>query len=136
LYAENRGQVSLILLGNTIYIGVGSVLSIDDMWISTSSQAFKVGMWFILCLSLEYLLTLRPCFWCWKHCSSVYSRIVFRSSVEYHFEGRIQLSCSVQFPRVVVRIFWHLRRVEENLAKCPATILLVFVGFANVSLIR
>jgi hypothetical protein len=54
-------------------------------------------VWFTLCLSLEYLLTPHPFFWCWNHCSSVYFRIVFRSCVEYHFQGRMQLSCSVQF---------------------------------------
>jgi hypothetical protein len=34
---------------------VNSVLSIDNLWMSTSSLAFKIGVWFILCLSLEYL---------------------------------------------------------------------------------
>jgi hypothetical protein len=92
-------QWSLISLGIATSMGVDTVISMDDLWMSTTSLAFKVGVRFIICLSLEYLLIPNSCFQCWNHCSPVCSNIVVGSSVEYHFQGRTQLSCSIQSPK-------------------------------------
>jgi hypothetical protein len=77
---------------------VDSFVSIEDLWTSTSSRALINGVCLSLCLSLEYLIDPRPCSRCWNHYTSVRSRRVFGSSIEYHFQGRIQSSCSIHLP--------------------------------------
>jgi hypothetical protein len=78
LYARVHGQWSIILLRTATSMGVDVVLSTDDLWMSTSSLASNVGVRFSICLSLEYL---------------------FGSSIEYHFQGWMQFSCSIQSPK-------------------------------------